>query len=83
MSHGRSRGEGPVSGRSAEHREARHRLPAAEIELRRQIEAIAAARRDLPPGGEVPEDYVFQAEGEDGGPADVRLSDLFGPGKAS
>jgi predicted dithiol-disulfide oxidoreductase (DUF899 family) len=43
---------------SAEYREARDRLLAAEIELRRQIEAVAAARRDLPPGGEVPEDYV-------------------------
>ena len=45
-------------GESAEYREARDRLLAAEIELRRQIEAVAAARRDLPPGGEVPEEYV-------------------------
>jgi predicted dithiol-disulfide oxidoreductase (DUF899 family) len=33
----------------------------------------------LPPGGVVPEDYVFQAEG----PAEVRLSELFAPGKDS
>jgi predicted dithiol-disulfide oxidoreductase (DUF899 family) len=70
-------------GESAEYRKARDRLLAAEVELRRQIEAVAAARRELPPGGEVPEDYVFQGEGEDGTPADVRLSDLFEPGKDS
>jgi predicted dithiol-disulfide oxidoreductase (DUF899 family) len=40
-------------------------------------------RRELPPGGEVPEDYVFQGEGEDGELADVRLSDLFEPSKDS
>jgi predicted dithiol-disulfide oxidoreductase (DUF899 family) len=45
-------------GESARYREARDRLPAAEIELRRQIEAIAAARRDLPPGGEVSDENV-------------------------
>jgi predicted dithiol-disulfide oxidoreductase (DUF899 family) len=45
-------------GESAEYREARDRLLTAEVELRRQIEAVAAARRDLPPSGEVPEDYV-------------------------
>lgn len=32
---------------------------AKEIELRRAMEAVAAARRALPPGGLVPEDYVF------------------------
>ena len=47
------------------------------------MEAVAAARRELPPGGVVPEDYVFQGEGPDGEPMDVRLSDLFAPGKDS
>ena len=47
------------------------------------MEAVAAARRELPPGGEVPEDYIFQGEGADGEPADVRLSELFAPGKDS
>jgi predicted dithiol-disulfide oxidoreductase (DUF899 family) len=70
-------------GESAGYREARDGLLAAEIELRRQIEAVAAARRELPPGGEVPEDYVFHGAGEDGGPTDVRLSDLFAPGRDS
>ena len=70
-------------GESKEYREAREKLLAQEIELRRQMEAVAAARRELPPGSEVPEDYVFQGEGPDGKPADVRLSELFAPGKDS
>jgi predicted dithiol-disulfide oxidoreductase (DUF899 family) len=40
---------------SAEYRAARDRLLAQEIELRRATEAVAAARRALPPGGEIPE----------------------------
>jgi predicted dithiol-disulfide oxidoreductase (DUF899 family) len=68
---------------SAEYREARNRLLEQEIELRRATEAVAAARRALPPGGAVPEDYVFRALGADGQPADVRLSELFAPGKPS
>ena len=47
------------------------------------MEAVAAARRDLPPGGPVKTDYVFQGEGADGAPTDVRLSELFEPGKDS
>ena len=70
-------------GESNEYREARERLLDQEIELRRQMEAVAAQRRELPPGGEIPEDYVFQAEGPDGTPIDVRLSELFAPGKDS
>jgi predicted dithiol-disulfide oxidoreductase (DUF899 family) len=70
-------------GESAEYRAARDRLLAEEIELRRTMEAVAAARRGLPPGGVVPEDYVFQGEGPDGEPEDVRLSDLFAPGRDS
>jgi predicted dithiol-disulfide oxidoreductase (DUF899 family) len=70
-------------GESAEYRAARNRLLEEEIELRRKTEAVAAQRRELPPGGEVPEDYVFQGEGPEGEPADVRLSDLFEPGKDS
>jgi predicted dithiol-disulfide oxidoreductase (DUF899 family) len=54
-----------------------------EIELRRAMEAVATARRALPPGGEVPEDYVFQGLGANGTLADVRLSDLFAQGTES
>src|SRR5215208_1008370 len=68
---------------SAEYRAARDRLLEQEIELRRTMEAVAAARRELPPGGPIPEDYVFQGAGADGTPTDVRLSELFAPGKDS
>src|SRR5436190_14510692 len=70
-------------GESAEYRAARERLLEQEIELRRATEALAAARRQLPPGGAVAEDYVFQGEREEGGPAEVKLSELFEPGKDS
>jgi predicted dithiol-disulfide oxidoreductase (DUF899 family) len=46
-------------------------------------EDVARARRELPPGGVVPVDYVFQGLGPDGEPADVRLSELLAPGKDS
>jgi predicted dithiol-disulfide oxidoreductase (DUF899 family) len=70
-------------GESAEYRAARERLLDKEIELRRAMEAVAGARRELPPGGQVPEDYVFQGPGPDGAPFDVRMSELFAPGKDS
>jgi predicted dithiol-disulfide oxidoreductase (DUF899 family) len=61
-------------GESAEYRAARDRLLEQEIELRRAMEDVAVARRALPPGGVVPEDYVF---------GDVRFSELFAPDKDS
>jgi predicted dithiol-disulfide oxidoreductase (DUF899 family) len=70
-------------GESAEYRAARERLLEREIGLRREMEAVAAARRELPPGGVVPEDYVFQGAGADGSPTEVRLSELFAPGRDS
>lgn len=68
-------------GESSEYRAARDRLLAQEVVLRRKMEAVAAARRELPPGGRVPRDYVFQRVGADGAPIDVPLSELFAPGK--
>jgi predicted dithiol-disulfide oxidoreductase (DUF899 family) len=68
-------------GESAEYRAARDRLLQHEVELRRTTEAVAAARRALPPGGVVPEDYVFEGEGPDGAPTKIALSDLFEAGK--
>jgi predicted dithiol-disulfide oxidoreductase (DUF899 family) len=59
---------------SAEYRKARKELLAEEIEVRRHLERVAELRRQLPPGGEVPQEYHFVAE--DG--SDVTLSDLFG-----
>jgi predicted dithiol-disulfide oxidoreductase (DUF899 family) len=70
-------------GESSEYRAARDLLLAQEIELRRSMEAVAATRRALPPGGLPPEDYVFQEVGADGAAADVRLSELFARGKNS
>jgi predicted dithiol-disulfide oxidoreductase (DUF899 family) len=65
-------------GESADYRAARERLLAREAELRRSMEDVAAARRALPPGGVVPQDYEFH--GADG---PVRLSELFAPGRDS
>jgi predicted dithiol-disulfide oxidoreductase (DUF899 family) len=70
-------------GESPEYRAARDRLLAREVELRREMEAVAAARRELPPGGAIPEDYVFRGLGPDGAATDVRLSELFAPGRDS
>lgn len=60
-------------GESDSYRSARNELLDAEIELRRQVEAVAAKRRKLPMGGEVPDDYAFDAP--DG--RTMRISDLF------
>ncbi|MGH8690770.1 MAG: DUF899 family protein [Burkholderiales bacterium] len=55
-----------------DYRSAREKLLEAERELRKHVEEVAALRRKLPPGGEVPEDYVFaSADGK------VKLSELF------
>src|SRR5258708_34425256 len=64
-------------GESHEYRMARNRLLQQEVELRRATEAVAAARRALPPGGGVPQDYVFQQAGPSGTPTQGRLSELF------
>jgi predicted dithiol-disulfide oxidoreductase (DUF899 family) len=70
-------------GESAAYRAARDQLLQQEVELRHAMEAVAAARRQLPPGGVVPVDYIYQGRGEGGAPTDVRLSELFAPGKDS
>jgi len=66
-------------GESSEYRLARNQLLEAEIELRRAIERVAAQRRALPPGGAVPDDYVFEEAADRGGV--VKFSELFAPGK--
>jgi predicted dithiol-disulfide oxidoreductase (DUF899 family) len=72
-------------GESKAYREARDKLLVAELELRRQVEAVAALRRTMPLGGEVPEDYAFEEGGNDSSDVEtvrtVRLSELFAPGK--
>jgi len=68
---------------SNEYRRARTTLLAKEIELRRAMEAVAVARRALPSGGLVPEDYGFEGLGPDGKAAQIRLSELFASGRNS
>ncbi len=68
-------------GESKKYRAARNKLLQEEIELRRVGEAVAATRRALPPGGKVPENYVFDAYGPEGDPIKVTLAELFAPGK--
>lgn len=65
---------------SSSYRSARERLLASEVALRRHMEAVAAELRALPPGGEVPEDYVFDAITAHGRTGKVRLSELFRDG---
>lgn len=66
----------PFPNETPAYRAAREELLAAEIELRRQTERVAAERRRLPLGGRVDDDYIF--DGVDG---PVRLSELFADGK--
>jgi hypothetical protein len=62
---------------TSEYRAARDALLLSEIALRRQMEAVAAQLRALPPGGEVSEDYVFDAIGAGGVATGIRMSELF------
>lgn len=68
---------------SVGYRAARNTLLDAEIELRRSMESVAAARRALPEGGLVPDDYVFQGALGDHSTGDISMSQLFSPGKSS
>ena len=72
-------------GESDSYRSARNQLLQAEIDLRRQVEEVAALRRQLPVGGEIPEDYVFEEGAADLNDLQtarqVSLSHLFQPGK--
>ena len=68
-----AKGSKPWPNESVEYRQARERLLAEEIELRRQIQRVAQHRRELPPGP-VAKDYRFiDAQGNE-----LRLIDLFG-----
>ena len=74
-------------GESDEYRRLRNQLLEAEIALKDQREQVAALRRQLPMGALVETEYVFRegpADLRDESPAnirDVRLSELFAPGK--
>ena len=69
-------------GETVAYRRARNSLLRAEIELRRQTEAIAKQLRGLPLGGEVKTDYRFQVSAPGTNRATtIRLSELFIDGK--
>ncbi len=59
---------------SAEYRTARNALLAAEADLRARVEDVAALRRTLPKGGQIPQDYAFRNLGG----TTVPISSLFG-----
>jgi predicted dithiol-disulfide oxidoreductase (DUF899 family) len=65
-------------GETEAYREARDKLLEAEVNLRKQLESVAALRRQLPAGGTIPQDYVFDEDS-----SQVRLSQLFKPGQHS
>ncbi|MFE2754631.1 DUF899 family protein [Actinosynnema sp. NPDC059335] len=64
------------AGASPEYQAARMELARAERRLRDEVEAVAAARRAMPPGP-VLRDYELTEDGP-GGPVRTRLRDLFG-----
>src|SRR5580658_4915814 len=72
-------------GETDSYRSARNQLLQAEVDLRRRVEGVAALRRQLPLGGQIPEDYVFEEGSGDLNDAhavrQVSLSEMFQPGK--
>lgn len=74
--------ENQFPGESQTYRASRDALLAAEMDLRKQTEAVAAMRRALPLGGAVTEDYTFD-ETVAGNVIQTQLGDLFAPGKDS
>lgn len=74
-------------GETSEYRDARNELLKKELELRQQMEKIAALRRSLPLGGKIKEDYVFEETtvGSSGKETirQTKLSELFENNKNS
>ena len=72
-------------GESDTYRAARNELLAAEIELRRHVAEVAAMRQNLPPGGGIKQDYVFEEGAKDIAEQDsiaqTNFSQLFAMGK--
>ena len=63
---------------NAAYRSARDQLLVAERKLVEQTKAVAALRRELPPGGELKEDYTFAWATADKLGQPVKLSGPFG-----
>ncbi|MHA1571808.1 MAG: DUF899 family protein [Alphaproteobacteria bacterium] len=72
-------------GESDTYRAARNELLAAEIDLRRRVAKVATMRHNLPPGGAIKEDYIFEKGGNDlaqqDNPTQTNFSDLFAADK--
>jgi len=64
---------------SSEYRKARNHLLELETKVRRAAEEAAVARRNLPLGGKVPQDFLFEECDAGGKVHTVLLSDLFSP----
>src|SRR5687768_16819604 len=62
---------------SREYREARDSLLKDEQELIDKVKAVAEKRRNLPPGGQLKEDYVFQWANDGKVGQSVKFSELF------
>jgi predicted dithiol-disulfide oxidoreductase (DUF899 family) len=67
------KGSKPFPRESAGYRDARAKLLKHEIELRRQIQRVAALRRELPDGSEASDYRFLDADGKE-----HRFADLFG-----
>lgn len=65
---------------SESYRSAREKLLSAEIALRSQVEAVARQRRELPVGGSLKENYVFN-ELVNGSVKQTALSEILPTGK--
>jgi len=61
-----------------EYRDARESLLKDEQELIDKVKSVAEKRRNLPPGGELKEDYVFQWANDGKVGKSVKFSELFG-----
>ena len=67
-------------GEGEAYRTARNALLEAEFALEEQLSKVAEMRQALPAGGALPRDYVFDTI-EDGAVRQIRLSELFSPGR--
>lgn len=71
-------GERRYPNESEEYRNARDALLEEERELVAKVKAVAALRRNLPPGGQLKEDYLFEWANDGKVGEQVKFSELFG-----
>src|SRR5262245_24671791 len=71
-------GESQYPNESKAYRDAREALRKEEQELLAKVKAVAAKRRELPDGGQLKEDYVFQWANDGKVGQRVKFSELFG-----